>query len=364
MNYKKRIHHLRNFIQLQKLEGIFISNPTNLIYFSGFKPLSFSEREAYLLITKKNAYIFTSKLYSEEVKKYILDYQLIELSSEYSSSTALAHIIKKEGIASIGFEEHNLTYAEYYRLSKKIKSFIPKSIDEQRIIKDTEEVTNIENACQIGDKAFEHIYSFIKPGISEKELSFELEKFIRSQNAAPSFPTIIAFGDNAAIPHHVTGERILEKNEFVLMDFGVLSNFYCSDMTRTVFVGKPSPRQLKTYNTVLESQQKAIDFIQKSYEESHLVNAKNADLAARTYIIEKGFPSFPHSLGHGIGLQVHEYPSLSPYSTDTLTEGMVFSIEPGIYIPGEIGVRIEDLATLTKEHMRLLTKSHRTLLVI
>ena len=188
-------------------------------------------------------------------------------------------------------------------------------------------------------------------------MAFELEFFIRKTGAKISFEPIVAFGKNTAIPHHHTGDSKLEKDQFVLLDFGVKYQDYCSDMTRTVFFGSPTKEHQKIYQIVLDAQKAAVDFIKKNLKQNQEIKAQDVDKIAREYIISKGYPIIPHSLGHGIGLQVHERPFLSPKSQDILKPGMIFSIEPGIYIPEFGGVRIEDLYLLDYNALHKLTNS-------
>lgn len=362
MSYIQRLNHLRAFSQELNVNAIFITTPANLSYFSGFIPLDVTDREAYILVTKTNAYIFTSALYIDEVKTYVSDYTIIEITADLPFHKRLAAIIKKENIMTIGFEEHNLTFSEHDRLKKEAIKLLPTTINHLRVKKDTQEIAYIRRACEIGDQAFSSVLGLIKPGITEEDLAFELELFMRKHKTIPSFPTIVGFGPHAAIPHHVTGTTPLSKNQFILMDFGVKYQNYCSDMTRTVFIGTPSLEQKKLYDAVLNSQQVAIDYIEKQYREQKPIKASKADALSREILEKKGFSSFPHSLGHGIGIQVHERPSLSPYSSDLLETGMVFSVEPGIYQQNHVGIRIEDLVVLDKKNATMLTQSSRKLI--
>ena len=194
--------------------------------------------------------------------------------------------------------------------------------------------------------------------------------FIKKKGSDPSFSSIVAFGKNSSIPHHKTSDERLKINSIVLLDFGVKLNNYCSDMTRTVFFGKADDKFKKIFNTVLKSQNEAISRITKYYNNTYHYSQKGdlktreIDKIARSYIISQGFPDILHSLGHGIGIEVHEQPRLSPKSKDLLKPGMVFSIEPGIYIPGYGGVRIEDLVVLEKSGPRLLTHSPKEIIEI
>ncbi|MCR4305907.1 MAG: M24 family metallopeptidase, partial [Candidatus Daviesbacteria bacterium] len=194
---------------------------------------------------------------------------------------------------------------------------------------------------------------------------------IRTKGAVISFPTIAAFGKNSSIPHHQTGNTKLgpesssgREGQVILLDFGVKFENYCSDMTRTIFFGKPTGKQKDIYNEVLESQQKAVDYIKGLIKTGQEIRSAGVDKVARDYILSKGYPSIPHSLGHGIGLEVHEHLSLSPKSKESLKEGMVFSIEPGIYLTDFGGVRIEDLFVYEEKGLRQLTVSPKKIITI
>jgi len=358
----KRLQKLQIFLKAKNLDALLITYPSNLFYFSGFRSLTYNEREAYVFVSKSHAYIITSKLYFDEAKN-IKNFLTKELSAEFPLVKVLAEICKSEYIRSVGFEEHNLTYHEYRKLSEAIPKLTPTMIDQLRIQKDEEEIAYTAKACEIGDKAFDFILSKIKTGITEEEIAFEMEIFMRKQGALPSFPSIVAFGKNAAVPHHSTGQEKLNNNEFVLLDFGVRVFNYCSDMTRTVFVGKPNTEQKRMYETVRIAQEKALELIKDSLSKGNTL-AKTVDKVARDYIISQGYPNFPHSLGHGIGIDVHEGIRLSPMSETILKEGMIFSVEPGIYLANQAGVRIEDIVSIEKNELKLLTKSPKELIVL
>ncbi len=345
--FKARVNQLKKDIKKHDLDAIFISSHSSITYLTGYSNFSNIEREAYIFIGEDFAYIITDGRYAEAIQKQVPHLKLFERGNGKS----IKDLFKKHSeVKKLGIEEDNLTVTEHKMLKKHFKNL--KHFNLNRSIKDDEEIEKIEKACQLGDRAFKFILGKIKSGITEKELAFEIEFFIKKNGAELSFPTIVAFGKNSSIPHHQTGDTKLEKGNFVLLDFGVKLNDYCSDMTRTVFFGKPSSKHLKMYDTVLNAQQKAVELIKKGERKTSKI-----DKAARDYIISKDYPSIPHSLGHGIGLEVHESPHLSPRSKEELKEGMVFSIEPGIYLPGFGGVRIEDLFVLEKKGLRRLTKS-------
>lgn len=348
--FDKRIEKLRKSLLKEKLEGMLVSSVSNISYFSGYSNFSKDEREAYIFIGESFAYIITDGRYAEAVKNQTPHLTLFQRGGEIK----LQKLFKKHPLKTLGIEEGNLTISEHKTLKKHFKKI--KNFSFSRAVKAKEEIEKIEKACKLGDQAFQHALSYIKAGIIEKELAFEIEIFVKRNGAELSFPTIVAFGKNSSVPHHQTGQTVLENNQFVLIDMGVKLEDYCSDMTRTIFFGKATQKHRKIYEVVLAAQQKAV----KSVKDG--VKAKKVDEVARKYITSAGFSSIPHSVGHGVGLDVHEDPHLSPKSKDILKEGMVFSIEPGIYIPNFGGVRIEDLFVLEKDGLKQITTSTKNLI--
>jgi Xaa-Pro aminopeptidase len=361
-----RLNNLDKLLTQQSLDATLISSPANIIYLTNFSHFSHTEREAFLLITKKNRYILTDGRYTDAVKKHITEmsyknkFQLTEISSQNSFENLLKNIVEKEKILSLGIETNNITFSEHKKIAPYVKNIKHFDLTELRITKDKEEISAIQKACALGDKTFAFILEKIKPGITEKEVAFEMESFIRKNGAEISFNTIVAFGKNAAFPHHKTSNEQLKNNDVILLDFGVKYENYCSDMTRTIFFGKASPEQKHVYTTVLTAQQKAIEYLEKNIKNQ--IPLSCIDKIARDYIISQKFPSIPHSLGHGIGLEVHETPSLSSKSKEIVKNGMVFSIEPGIYLTDSIGVRIEDLIAIQDNKVIQLTHSPKNLI--
>jgi Xaa-Pro aminopeptidase len=226
-----------------------------------------------------------------------------------------------------------------------------------RGIKTPKEIEKIKKACALSDKIFPEILKSIKIGITEKELASKITRLIRSKNGKLSFRPIVAFGKNASEVHHKPSNLKLRKNHgFIMMDFGAKVDGYCSDITRTVFFGNASQRQKKVYNTVLEAQRRSIKFAKTNCK------AFNVDRISREYIIEQKFSNIPHSVGHGIGKKIHEFPRISPKSKTILRNGMAFTIEPGVYIKNFGGVRIEDTFCLMTGKLYQLTKSPKNLL--
>lgn len=351
--FEAKIKKLKDQIKKEKLDAVFISSVSNIEYLSGYSNFSRDEREAYLFVGHDFEYIITDGRYAEAIRKEVPHLKLFERGhKELVESLFKKH--KKE-VKTLGIEEDNLTIAEFKKIKKHFKNIKHINVGHLRSIKEKWEIEKIKKACSIGDQAFKFILGKIKIGVSEREISRELEKYIKEKGAEFSFPAIVAFGKNSSVPHHQTGNTKLKDGDFVLIDMGAKVDSYCSDMTRTVFFGKPNDQQRKIYQVVLEAQQKAIDFANDSIKRGKIIQASDVDKLAREYIKSKGFGDIPHSLGHGIGLEVHEHPSLSPKSRDILKEGMVFSIEPGIYIEGFGGVRIEDLYVLGKNGLKQIT---------
>ncbi|HZE86637.1 MAG TPA: Xaa-Pro peptidase family protein [Methylomirabilota bacterium] len=361
---KKRLSQLRLLLKKNNFGAILISSLANIIYLTDFAYFSDMEREAFLLFTPKNQFIFTDGRYTHAVKTHITDFELIEISGNQSLQEALQKCIKEEKIKTLGIEKNNLVVSEYEQMSELVNEIKNFSLSPLRIKKSTDELVKIQKACAIADQIFSTIVTQIKTGMSEQDIAKEMSLIMLQKNVTPSFPTIVASGENAAVPHHKTSDKKLQPNNIILLDFGVQFENYCSDMTRTLFFGKATPEQKTVYETVKNAQQRAIDFIEKKLIKKEIIKASDVDTVAKKYILENNFPSIPHSLGHGIGLQVHEAPRLSPASKEVLTNGMVFSIEPGIYLPDDMGVRIEDLFTIQDDQLIQLTKSPKDFIEI
>lgn len=374
---------LRQDLTKRGFDAILFSSIPNIIYLTNYSGFSKEEREVYLFVTKNQQYILTDGRYTQAAKTLISDFKLIEISPKNSAEKILKKLKDKHKIKKLGIEENDLKVNEYKNLKKHHKNTCHYGdICTLRSVKDKDEISKIENACKIADKTFAYILKKIKTGVSEKEIAQEIEFFIKRQGADISFSPIVAYGINSALPHHQPGNKRLTINDkIVLLDFGAKLDNYCSDMTRTVFFGKPTNEQKNMYQTVFEAQRKAIEYIANHHNDTHHrenkktarnLKAKDVDKIARDYIISKGYPAIPHSLGHGVGLEIHESPRLSSSSKDILKEGMVFSIEPGIYLPAEAsakvgisnfgGIRIEDLVVLEKSGPRLLTYSKKGLI--
>ncbi len=344
------------------LDALFISNQYNVSYLTGFAGLSPNEREGFLFVTQNLAYLLTFPTYFGLFKKGGNGFTSLNITREIRMSDHLTEIIKREKINKIGFEKDNLTVSEYESLKTKLPSSLSPTeniVEEERLTKDNDEITKIKSAAKMTDMAFEYIKEKIKKGVSEKDLALELEFFLKKNAGDIAFPPIVAYDENAAIPHYLSSnDQRLTTNSLILLDFGAKVEGYCADMTRVVFFGSPNNNRVKIYNTVLKSQELALKKIKSGLKTAEI------DKVAREYIKSAGFPEYPHGLGHGVGLAIHEAPRLKPESTEVLKENMVVTVEPGIYLEGNCGVRIEDLVVLTKEGCEILSKSSKDITIL
>ncbi len=344
---------INEVLKAKNLEAIIIISPENLYYLSGF-----TGGEGFLVFAPEKKYIIVDGRYTIQAKEQTKDFEVIEYKSlPYK-------IIADMGFDKIGFEDKTISYNSFKMMSRSMPAVtsigISDEINEYRKVKTYEECKNIKCAEHIGDMAFEHILHYIKPGITEREIALELEYFMKKQGAdALSFDTIVAVGERSALPHANLTDKAVEKGKVVLMDYGCVYNGYCSDMTRTVAVGYADDKTKNIYDTVLKAQLSAINKIKAG------VPNKDIDKAARDIICNAGYgENFTHSLGHGVGLEIHEQPNLSPRSEDVLQSGNVVTVEPGIYIEGFCGVRIEDLVAVTEDGCENYTHSPKNLIIL
>jgi Xaa-Pro aminopeptidase len=349
----KRLKKIHEILKKEGLDALLISSSANIQYLTYFSGFFNGERDAFLVITKTKNYLLTDKRYSGSLG----DLDEFEILDEGALRTLKSDFFKKNRIRTLGFESKDLKVYEYSLLKNRLKTK-EVDLDYVREVKEDAELQQIQNACSLADKAFGFILKKIKTGISEQEIAFEIEHYIKRSGQDISFSPIVAFGPNSSVPHHKSGPKKLKKDEIVLIDFGAKFNSYCSDITRTVFFGKADNTFRKVYETVLNAQQLAIDKIN--------INARLSDIdkTARDYIKREGFLNIPHAIGHGVGLEVHELPHVSPYSKEKMVENQIFTVEPGIYIENWGGIRIEDVVLVGKNGPQLITDSNRSLIEI
>ena len=355
---KDRLKKLREKLDEKELDGMFISQEDNRRYLSGFIGSA-----GYLLITAKKAILATDFRYTEQAEAQAPDYEVFQIKGKMADW--FAELTGNLSAGKLGFEEENVSYEMYREMAgilkkkNKLRLVAVKGVVESlRMVKDREEIELIARAAEIADLALEDVLSGMHAGTTEREIAWELEKTMRERGSeALPFEIIVACGANAALPHAQPSGRKISENEPIVIDMGARVGGYCSDMTRTICLNTPpstNDKYNKVYNTVLKAQLRAIETIKEG------MTGEEADGTARRVIEEAGFgEAFGHSLGHGVGLAVHEMPTLSPRSTDILADGMVFSIEPGIYLSGWGGVRIEDLAVMENGRVRILSKAKK-----
>ena len=350
----ERLQGLRPVIAEKGLDALLVSRQENLRYLSGFTGSS-----GWLLISRNNAIFATDFRYIEQAKEDAHNYEIIQVKGDLSNW--LPDLLSNLGWRKLGFEADFVSCQSYYKLSETVKSkqvnleLIPATglIEQLRSVKELEELKLISSAVELTDAAFEQAKSVIHPSVTEKEVAWEIEKFLRQRGSEGlAFEIIVASGPNSALPHAKPTERAICSGEPVLIDMGARVSGYCSDFSRTLCCGEADRTLQEIYSIVLKAQTAAISGIESG------MDASQADGLARTIIEQAGYGNaFGHSLGHGVGLEVHELPVLAPNSSDLLIDGMVFTIEPGIYVPGWGGVRIEDMVILENGRARMLTKS-------
>ena len=357
MRVTNRLSQLREKLVQQEIDAIFVSQPDNRRYLSGFDGSA-----GYLLITGKDAIIATDFRYIEQVKQQSPDYRVFQISGDMANW--FSELVVDLRGRKLGFELQHMSLAMYRQVGDIIKRVAPPPrlvpleglVESLRAIKEAEEIEVIAQAADISDRAFRHVEENIKAGMTEIEVAWEVERFMREHGSqAVPFDVIVASGPNAALPHARPSERAIQKGEPVLMDIGARVHGYASDLTRTICLGEPDNDFKKVYDIVLGAQLAALELIKEG------MTGEQADDLARTVIVEAGYAeAFGHALGHGVGLVAHEAPRLGPGSSEKLASGMVFTIEPGIYLPSWGGVRIEDLVVPENGQLRILSKARKT----
>lgn len=364
-----KLNKLSDIISSKNLDGVILTDGYNIDYLSGYKG-----HTGVVLILNKDYFILTDSRYTEQAEKEAKEFKCIDIGIEGYSKTIKKILQEKYVISNdanktninIGFEDKNIAYSQYKAFTEAFGEMVTlielgDEINMLRRIKSDEEVDLIAKAEAIGDEAFNHIINFMEVGMTEKQVALELEYAMKNLGAdGLSFDTIVASGSNSSMPHAVPTDKIIEDGDFVTLDFGCIYKGYCSDMTRTVYMGDElTEKQLDVYTTVLNAQKAALKAIKPG------MVCSDIDKIAREYIAQAGYGEyFGHGLGHGVGLYIHEEPRFSPKCDTVLEPGMVLSVEPGIYIPGEFGVRIEDLIVVTEEGYANLAKSPKVLILM
>lgn len=353
---KQRNAVLKKTLPESGIDGILITDINNIQYLSGFTGSS-----GFLIITSNRSIFVTDFRYKEQAKRETKGFKIIIESKGKVDS--IKRIVGKYKIRELGFEDHSLNFQTYKRLKeKRIKlKALTDTVESLRLIKSQEEITNIKRAVNRAENAFRRLRPFIKVGITEQKLAIRLEGLLKEEGCKKiPFGVIVTSGSMSALPHAKPTNRQIKKGDFVLFDWGGEYEGYYSDMTRMLAVkGRHLTKQLEIYSIVYDAQSRAVDAVRAG------VKAKTIDSAARDLIKQKGYGDFfGHGTGHGVGLAVHEKPVISGQNEDMIEEGMVFTIEPGIYLPGIGGVRIEDMVCVRRNGAEVLTTLPRTLKVI
>ena len=347
---KTRIELFREKLSEKQIESALVTSWQNVFYLSGFTGFG----DAFIFITQESQYILTDSRYLVQAKEECVDFEIKNIP--VSDFKKIAGFIKEQNVKTIGFEDYNISYLTYKKVTELCENCeftaIGGIIEGLRCVKSVEEIELIQRACDIVVETFNDVLGIIKRGVSEKEVAAEIEYGIRKRGAEKtSFDTIVASGFRGALPHGTASDKKIMKGEAITMDFGAFYNGYCSDITRTVFLGEPDEKMRKIYDVVLAANIKAIN----SFESG--MTGRDLDLIAREHIAGEGYgDEFSHGLGHGVGVQVHEEPRINRFGDKELAKGMIFSIEPGIYVEGLGGVRIEDLVTVVDGKLKVLTK--------
>ncbi|MYL53560.1 M24 family metallopeptidase [Pontibacillus yanchengensis] len=352
----EKLSKVRKRLGEENVDGILITNDKNRRYMTGFTGTA-----GVLLITLESALFITDFRYVEQAQKEAIGFEVIKHTTPIQEEISAQ--VERLGIKRLGFEKQHMTYGIYEDYHKVINAeLVPTSgiVEKLRLIKNEDEIKILKEAAEIADAAYEHILTYIKPGVKEIDVSNELEFFMRKKGAtSSSFDIIVASGYRSALPHGVASDKVIQSGELVTLDFGALYKGYCSDITRTVAVGEISNELKEIYDTVLQAQLRGMDGLKAG------ITAKDADDLTRDYIKEKGYGDyFGHSTGHGIGLDVHEGPGLSFRSKETLLPGMVVTVEPGIYVPNVGGCRIEDDTVVTENGNERLSTSTKELIYL
>ena len=350
----RKMQWLRNQLLSLNLQGMIVTNPINIQYLTNI------QAEGILLVTRKENLFITDGRYIEDVHNTLTLFDEIVVydargltKDDYENFFMFCE--------NVGFEENYVTYAEYkeYMRKYKINSLVETEnmIEKQRMVKDEEEIENIKKACKVTDECFEHIVNYIRPGMTERQIAREIDYYYYKHAEGISFETIVASGENSSKPHAVPTDRRIQNVDIITIDMGCKVNGYCSDMTRTIFVGQVPEYVKPVYELVLKNQEQVLQDMRDNANTKQIAKMVDNDFRLHDY-------DLIHALGHGVGLEIHEDPTLSINFENVLRENMVVTDEPGIYIAGQFGVRIEDTVLITKGGCEPLTKSSKKYVIV
>ena len=349
-------------LEAHHLDAVLLTCEANRFYACGFHSAG---SDGIAVVTRHHNYYFTDSRYTEAAGRYVQDAEIREANREHPYSALINEVIQREHITRMGYEDEYMTVADFRRFSEKLScELVPATqlLWDLRAVKDSEELNCMIQAQRITEKAFDDILKEIRPGVSEKEIAARILYLMLHYGAEDkSFDPIVVSGPNGSLPHGIPSEKRIQDGEFVTMDIGCKFGGYCSDMTRTVAIGEPPDEMRKVYETVLAAQLTGIGKAVAG------VSCRAVDAAARDLIYGAGYEGcFGHSLGHSVGIEIHEMPGFSPSIAPETTakEGMVITVEPGIYLEGRFGVRIEDMVWLAPDGTKDLTNSPKELIIL
>ena len=357
MNHFKKI---ASVLETHSLDAVLLTCEANRFYASGFHS---SGTDGVAIVTRNHNYYFTDSRYTEAAARHVRDAEIRETDREHPYSALINEVTEKEHITRMGYEDEYMTAADFRRFSEKLHCELVPATEllwTLRAVKDQAELECMIQAQRIAEKALADILGEIRPGITEKEIAaLLLYKMLHYGAEDKSFDPIVVSGSNGSLPHGVPSEKPIQAGEFVTMDFGCKFGGYCSDMTRTVAVGHVTEEMETVYNTVLKAQLAGIAAAKAG------VTGAAVDGAARRVIADAGYgPYFGHSFGHSVGVEIHENPNATPSNSKPLPAGVVISAEPGIYLPGKLGVRIEDVIVITEQGCQDITLAPKELLIL
>jgi Xaa-Pro aminopeptidase len=339
---------VEDFSRHKNIDALLIVNDTNIRYLTGFAAC-----ESWLLVTRSKAFYITDSRYILEARQGLKGITVKQYSQ--MPYAVLCELCKQYKVKRLGFDEKHTSFASW----RKLKEFFPRKpklipatglVESLREIKDEGEIDQIKACLKLHFKAIDFMKKVVKPGLTERQVALKLESFVKSHGGEFSFAPIIASGPNSCYPHARVTDRILRNNEMVLMDFGIDLNGYKSDLTRNFFLGRIAPRVKQVFDALTLAQREAVSLIKPG------ISLAAVDVQARKVLRKFGLAKyFGHSLGHGVGLDIHEAPRLSSRSTGILEAGMVVTVEPGVYIPGQFGIRVEDMVLVTNEGCEVLS---------
>jgi len=344
-NLKKRLKAVRSQLRTKGLDGLIVTRQANVCYLTGF-----TGDDSWAVVTGRRVYLITDSRYTEQAQGECAGCVIVERAG--GMGEAVGEVVNRQGsVGTVGVEK-SVSLAGFEALKKNVTARVKGvagAVEDVRQIKDELEVRAIAKAGAVAGAALGKISRYMKSPVTEIELAGRLDFEIRRLGAVNSFDTIVAFGANGSRPHHIPGGRKLRKNDTILIDFGAKVGGYCSDITRCFVIGKATREYSRAYEVVLASQRTAIELVRAG------VAIKDVDAAARKVIADAGLPVFGHGTGHGLGLEVHELPVVSGRNREKLRAGQVITVEPGVYIPGKFGIRIEDDVLVTAKGCRVLT---------